>query len=118
MNRVKNITVLIILIIFLLSVAEIPVTCVFYSFTGIFCPACGMTRAFKAILHFDFLEAFHQNILSIPLFLFLIFFILTLCHEIWRNQFELIPKLLRFFEKHYGMILLLLFLSFVINNLK
>lgn len=118
MNRVKNITILTILIAFLLMVAKIPVTCIFKSVTGISCPACGMTRSFFAILHFDFLEAFSQNILGIPLFIFLTVSVIILLYEIVKNQFHYIPKILHFFEKYYVIILLLLGLSFIINNLK
>lgn len=117
MNRAKNTIILLILIAFLLVVAKIPVSCIFHSATGIFCPACGMTRSFRAILHFHFLEAFRQNILGIPLFLFLIIFILILCYEIWHNQFQFIPKLLRFFEKNGFILFFLLALSFIINNI-
>ena len=118
MNRVKNITILTILIAFLLMVAKIPVTCIFKSVTGISCPACGMTRSFLAILHFHFFESIYQNILGIPLFLFLVVSVIILLYEIVKNQFHYIPKVLHFFEKYYMIILLLLGLSFVINNFK
>lgn len=38
--------------------------CLFYNYTGIPCPSCGMTRAFKSLLYFDFLKAFWYH----PLF--------------------------------------------------
>ena len=49
------------LTLFLLVIKFIPVTCIFNQVTGIYCPACGMTRAFLSILHFDFKAAYQYN---------------------------------------------------------
>ena len=35
------------------------------------CPGCGLTRGFIAILHLRFIDAFNDNVLSIPIFLIL-----------------------------------------------
>ena len=35
--------------------------CIFHSFTGLDCPACGSQRAVYHLLHFRFLEAIHYN---------------------------------------------------------
>ncbi len=118
MNRVKISIILIILICFLCFVATIPVTCIFQTVTGISCPACGMTRAFLALFRLDFLEAIYQNILSIPLFFFLIIGIFMLCKDFIKNEFSFIPKVLTFFEKNWIAILILIFASFIINNIK
>lgn len=118
MNRLKSGLILIILISFLCFVAIMPVTCVFHTVTGIYCPACGMTRAFLAILHFDFLEAFFQNLLSIPLFIFIIFSIFMLVKDFIQNRFSYIPHVLHFLDKYSIFILVLLLISLVFNNLK
>lgn len=118
MNRLKNGIILIILISFLCLVAIIPVTCIFKTVTGISCPACGMTRAFLAILHFDFLTSIWHNILGIPLFIFLIFSCIALFKDFICNDFAYIPKVLNFFGKHYILFLILLGISFLFNNLK
>lgn len=118
MNRVKISIILIILICFLCFVATIPVTCIFQTVTGISCLACGMTRAFLALFRLDFLEAIYQNILSIPLFFFLIIGIFMLCKDFIKNEFSFIPKVLTFFEKNWIAILILIFASFIINNIK
>lgn len=118
MNRLKNGLILIILISFLAFVAIMPVSCVFYTITGIYCPACGLTRAFINILHFNLLEACYQNILSIPVFIFLIFSIFMLIKDFVQNRFSYIPSLLSFFEKYAILILALLIISFIFNNLK
>ena len=63
-NRIKNICILTILTLFLLMIKLIPVTCLFWKVTGIYCPTCGMTRAFKSLLSFDIMNAFWYH----PLF--------------------------------------------------
>ena len=124
MNRIKNFIIIIILIIFLYIIAILPVTCIFKSVTGILCPACGMTRAFWSIMNFNFLQATYFNILSIPLFypflfwLCLFYFIIRLIIDLIANTFIFIPNLIAFLGRHYWLFLLLLFISFIFNNLK
>lgn len=43
--------------------------CVFYEFTGIYCPGCGATRALHAALHGDVMRSLHCNLLLFPLLL-------------------------------------------------
>ncbi len=118
MNRLKNVLILIILISFLCLVAIMPVTCIFKTVTGINCPACGMTRAFWALLRFDILDALYQNLLCIPLFVFLICSIFMLFKDFVQNRFSYIPSVLRFFERHWILIIVLLIISFIFNNIK
>lgn len=40
--------------------------CMFYQWTGLYCPGCGATRAFSALLHGDIRSSLHNNILLIP----------------------------------------------------
>ena len=47
-----------------LSLFKIPFECMFYNYTSIPCPSCGMTRAFKSLLSFDIMQAFWYH----PLF--------------------------------------------------
>ena len=50
---------------------QIPIpTCPFYTHLGIFCPACGGTRAIISLLNFDLLSSFYYN----PIVLYTIFF--------------------------------------------
>ena len=37
------------------------ITCVFLYFLGVPCPGCGMTRALRSVLRFEFLQAFRYN---------------------------------------------------------
>lgn len=114
-NRTKNILILLVLILFLLFILNVPVTCIFKSVTGISCPSCGMTRAFFAILQFNFIDAFFLNILSIPLFLFIVISVIIMIIEIFRNKFEYVPKLLNFLSKYWYVFIILLILSFIWN---
>ena len=118
MNRIKNFIILIVLIIFLYIIAILPVTCILKSVTGILCPACGMTRAFGAIMHFEFSKATYFNILSIPLFIFIPYFIFRLVIDLIKNRFVFTPNLLNFFKNYYWLFLILIFVSFIFNNLK
>lgn len=115
-KKFLNIIILFSLILFLVIINFFPVNCLFKQLTGICCPGCGMTRAFNAILHFDFINAFFYNILSLPLFIFLIIFIVNLIIDIIKNRFNFIDKLLRLFEKYYIIIIILIILSFIYNN--
>lgn len=117
MSRLKIFFILFILTLFLLIVKLMPVSCIFYIATGIYCPACGMTRAFNSILKLDFISALSYNILSIPLFIFIIISFIMLIIDLLKNKFEYIPNVLKFLSKHYISILILLFISFLFNNL-
>ena len=47
--------------------------CPFHFFTGLFCPGCGSLRAISALLHGDFLDALHLNVLivaAVPFFIY------------------------------------------------
>lgn len=118
-NRIKNSVILIILTLFLLMIEFVPVTCVLQRVTGISCPSCGMTRAFYSILSFDFVQAFRYNILSIPLFIFIIFSIIMLLYEIITGKWTYIPNLLTILSKKSVIlfIIILLCISTVVNNL-
>lgn len=118
MNRIKNFIILIILITFLCIISILPVTCIFRSVTGILCPSCGMTRASLAIINFDLLTALNYNILSIPLFIFLIYFFVRLVIDLLKNEFKFVPSLLFFLKEYFWLFLILLFISFLFNNIK
>jgi len=118
-NRIKNICILTILTLFLLVIKFIPVTCIFNQVTGISCPACGMTRAFYSILNFNFRDAFCYNILSIPLFIFIVSSFIILIYEVLLDKFEYIPKLLKLLSNKFVLVIIfiIIFISFIINNI-
>jgi hypothetical protein len=50
--------------------------CPFHTFTGIPCLTCGMTRAFRHVVHFRFAEAFSLNPLGSALCIFTALYVL------------------------------------------
>lgn len=67
----KKIKILIFAILFLIVgfismwYLNISIPCVYYELTGIYCPGCGMTRAFLSLLKLDFYQALRYNAFSI-----------------------------------------------------
>jgi hypothetical protein len=41
------------------------IKCMFFSYTGYYCPSCGLTRALHKLLHFEVLNAIRYNVFSI-----------------------------------------------------
>ena len=63
--------IFLIIFYFLFLEKYIPIpSCPFYTHLGIFCPACGSTRAIISLLNFDLLSSFYYN----PIVLYTIFF--------------------------------------------
>ncbi len=48
--------------------------CLFYTFTGLYCTGCGMTRALHHIVNFRFYQAFRMNPLAVLSAPFLLWF--------------------------------------------
>lgn len=65
--RIKNIRkklpVLLVYLSWLAVQIFFGIPCPLIKFTGIPCPGCGMTRAYKAFLHMDFAEAFGHHLM-------------------------------------------------------
>lgn len=40
--------------------------CMFYRWTGLYCPGCGATRALSSLLHGDLKSSLHNNLLLFP----------------------------------------------------
>jgi hypothetical protein len=84
-TRKINIASLVSIIVLPLVFATIPTTffentpsiCLWKNLFGFECPGCGMTRAFSAVIHFQFAKAFGFNklvVIVFPLLLFVWFF--------------------------------------------
>lgn len=117
-NRYINILILSILFImfFIIFILKISVKCYFNVFTGIFCPACGMTRAFYKILHFDILGAFLTNILSVFLFIYIVVGVIIILIDIIKNSRMFMDISKKLFSKYYILIIFAIILSFIYNN--
>jgi len=63
--------------------------CLFYSFTGLYCPGCGSQRAMVALLHGDILTALHDNLFAVIALPFLAYsFILSCLNTIGKEHFN------------------------------
>ncbi len=99
---------------YVLLFSKIYLPCVFKSIFKIPCPGCGLTRAFKALLHFQIDTAFHFHAFSIPIFLLLFFLNLFLLYDIWQNTHTL-EKAINQLNKHKRIGIIVLLLSEIMN---
>ena len=53
---------------------DVKIPCIFFELTGLYCPGCGITRAFFSLLKLDIYQAFRYNILVITLLPFLLLY--------------------------------------------
>ena len=75
MNKEKKqiLFIFLILLVFgILVVFIFDVNCIFKSITSIPCPGCGLTRGFRSLFKGNLIEAEQYNILTIPIFIFLL----------------------------------------------
>ena len=101
-------------IILLLIVFLFEPVCIFKNVFGIRCISCGLTRGIVSLLQFNFKEAFSYNILSIPMFIFIIsFYILYVLYILNINKF--LDKIYYYFVRYYKMIIVLLCLCWIFN---
>ena len=88
--------------------------CIFKRIFNIPCISCGLTRAFISIIHLDFISALKYNVLSIPLFIFIIiFYILYFLNKIFNKDY--IYHFYSIISNNYKVLLLLLIVTWFIN---
>ena len=119
MKRLKNLLILFSITIFV-SIAissKIKLVCVFKKYLNINCPGCGLTRAFRSILSFDLITATKYNILSVPLFICMIIFIFSIIKDIVLGKETTIMFLNNTFKRHYVILLIIIFITMIINNI-
>lgn len=119
MKRLKNLLILFSIIVFV-SIAissKINLVCIFKKYLNINCPGCGLTRAFRSILSFDLITATKYNILSIPLFICMIIFIFSIIKDIILGKETTIMYLNNIFKRHYITLLIIIFITMIINNI-
>ena len=112
-NRIKNICILTVLTLFLLVIKIVPVTCLFKQVTGIYCPACGMTRAFITLLEGNILKSLYYNptVIYILGYVSIYMIINTICKMFSK---EMIIKYSNFYL-YLGIFIMML--NFIIRNI-
>ena len=115
-NRLIKISILFLETVLLYVVLNFNIGCFFKNKLNFNCPGCGLTRAFIAIFNLDFINAFKYNIISIPLFMMIIYFNMLLLYDIIFKQRLFEEKLLKILN-HHKLILIILFITFIINNI-
>ena len=58
------------------NIYHIGIPCIFYKLTGLYCPGCGITRAFFSLMQLDFKRAIHNNLLIIIVVPFLLYYLI------------------------------------------
>ena len=119
-KRIVNLFILILGCSFVFPIVsgKISMECLFKKIFHISCPACGITRCFRAIMRFDFIRAFEYNILGVSLFVLGIIYGIFLIRDIVNGSSSANRLLLYFFKKYYLVIIGLLIISMVINNIR
>ena len=119
MKRVINLLILTIIIIFVLLLVSgtIHYSCILKRIFNICCPGCRLTRSFRCILNFDFIEAIKYNILGIPLFVSFIVFSIMLIFDIIKNSNTSIKAIMNVFKNYYLIIIFILIITTIINNI-
>lgn len=103
----------ILIAIYMLNPFQIPI-CFFISKLGIYCPACGATRAFLSLLNFDILESIYYNpIVVYSVISIFIYLILYFIFKITNKKEEFLFKYAKFCL-YIGIIIAIL--NFAIRN--
>lgn len=80
-------------VVMILYYLKIPIPCLFHKITHLYCPGCGITRMFDALLHFHIEEAFSYNALVFVLILlYFIYVVINIGSYIILKKTIKIPK--------------------------
>ena len=101
--------------LFLFTTVSIP--CFIKSVFHIPCPGCGLTRAFRAILHLHLKEAFQYHVFSIPFFLLLCFLNFLLLWDIVKKT-DTFDRVINRLFRYYWIWILVIGISEITNLLR
>lgn len=76
---------------FLNSIFNISIPCIFYEYTGLYCPGCGITRMLFSILRLDIYQAFRYN--PLVFCLIIIFLIKEFVNIILKKEYVFSSKI-------------------------
>ena len=103
------------ILIFLGVCVYLKVPCLFKTLFHIPCPGCGLTRGFKALFKLDIIGSFKYNILCIPLFIFIVYYLYLIVSDLINKDKKTYERIKLFFNKYYIIIIILIILSEIIN---
>lgn len=109
---------LILLVFGILVVFVFDAHCIIKHTIGIACPGCGLTRGFRALISLNIKDAIYYNILTIPIFIFLVSVVIIYFIDIIKKK-NYLEKYFKFFTKKYVIIIIivLIIITMVINNI-
>ena len=103
------------LLLIAIFIFNLEIPCLFKSILKINCPACGLTRSFRAIINLNFVRAFKYNIIGIPLFFSIIFIYLIYIFDLFFKK-NILVNLYNKFCKNYVFFIIALFILWILNN--
>ena len=116
-NKKLILVIFLILLVFgVLVVFVFDLNCIFKEVFHLPCPGCGLTRGFRALFHGSVVEAINYNILTIPIFLFLVSVFLVFIKGIIQKN-NLLENYLLLYTKKQVIILIIIFvlISWIFN---
>ena len=114
MKKIINLSIILLEILLCLLIINYDIPCLFKSIFKIPCPACGLTRAFLSLSNLDIISAIRYNILSIPIFIFILLINYYLIKDIIKKE-DNVKLFINKIFKHYKIIILLLIISEIYN---
>jgi hypothetical protein len=70
------------------GIVDITIPCIFNFLFNIHCPGCGFTRSFIELLNLDFEKSLEYNVLTIPIIVSMIYFIVSDFRD-FRKQYKI-----------------------------
>ena len=105
------------MVLCLYSYCHFTIPCFFKILFHVPCPGCGMTRAFREIIHFNFVKSFKYNILGFPFFIFILLVQILLIYDIIYSK-DKISVFFRKITKYTYIILLFVMIGWIVNILR
>jgi len=104
------------LLLIAIFIFNLEIPCLFKSILKINCPACGLTRSFRAIMNLDLIGAFKYNIIGVPIFLSIIIVYLIYFLDLFFKK-NILINLYNKFCKNYIFLIIALFILGILNNI-